>query len=354
MTEEIKQLLQKASEELTATLQANAATEEERKTLDVIGKAAAHIRQQLHDGAPNTRTRIKMSDLRTARKMMQRYVQKTSVGTNIPREYIGEAFYVQRQPVIEFIQDYVSTETLEALSEITQARLNAFTGAPSTVGEGGSKPSMSTTPNRVTTSFTKIAFTDLITEEVLLAYPNPNIVDFLIWHGAYRLEVMLHNALITAISAVASAPTLPTGLGTPQVVDLLIFMRAYHDQLAAINQRGAWEANIAILPFPYYWRVRYGAIKTTTGEYVQLDRQIDGLTLIPYNQNQTDPTIVFNGNELQVFFLGDITVNLNQVVDASGDSNQRRLTMDLFYAPLTHAGFPKIVANTQTAISGMV
>lgn len=351
MTEEIKQI-QKAAEELTAALHAAAATEEETKTLDVISKAAAHIRQQLRDRAPNAGTRIKTSDLRSARRMMQRYVQKTTVGANTPREYIGAAFYVQRQPVIEFVQDYVSTEVLEVLSEITQVRLNAFTGAPSTVAEGGAKPSMSTTPNRATTSFTKIAFTDLITEEVLLSYPD--IVDFLIWHGAYRLEVQLHNALIAAISAVAGGAVLPTGIGSPQIVDLLIFMRAYHDMLAAINQRGAWEANVVILPFPYYWQVRYGAIKTTTGEYVQLGRQIDGLTLIPAGQLQTAPTIVFNENALQVFFLGDITVNLNRVMDATGDSNQRRLTMDLFYAPLAHAGFPRIVPNTQNAINSMV
>jgi predicted FMN-binding regulatory protein PaiB len=75
MTEEIKQI-QKAAEELTATLHATAATEEETKTLDAISKAAAHIRQQLRERMPSAGTRIKVSDLRGARKLMQRYVQK--------------------------------------------------------------------------------------------------------------------------------------------------------------------------------------------------------------------------------------------------------------------------------------
>jgi hypothetical protein len=351
MTEEIKQL-QKAAEELTAVLHATAATEEETKTLDAISKAAAHIRQQLRDRVPAAGTRIKVSDLRSARKLMQRYLRKTTLSGQPPREYIGEAFYVRRQPVIEFIQDYLSTETLDVLSEITQARLNTFTGGPSTVTEGGAKPAMSTTPNRVNANYNKLAFTDLITDEVLLSYSN--IVDFLIWHGAYRLEVLLHNNLITALAAVASAATLPTGIPAPQLIDLLVYMRAFHDMQAAIGPRGDWPAQAAILPFPYYWQARYGALKNGIGDYLRLDRQLEGLTLIPSGQAQTDPTIVFNENELQVFFLGDITVNFSRVVDASSETNVRRLTMDLFYAPLPHVGYPVIVADTQAAINSMV
>jgi hypothetical protein len=350
MTEEIKQL-QKAAEELTAVLHATAATEEETKTLDAISKAAAHIRQQLRDRVPAAGTRIKVSDLRSARKLMQRYVRKTTSGAQLPREYIGEAFYVRRQPVIEFIQDYLSTEMLDVLSEITQARLNSFIGSPDVVGEGGEKPTMRTSPFRVTANYNKIAFTDIITDEVLLAYSN--IVDFLIWHGAYRLEVLLHNNLITALASVASAATLPTGIPNPQIVDLLVYMRAFHDMQAAIGPRGDWPAQAAILPFPYYWPARYGTIKNAVGDYLRLDRQLEGLTLIPSGQAQTNPTIVFNENELQVFFLGDITVNFSRVVDASSETNVRRLTMDLFYAILPHAGYPVIVADTQDAINSM-
>jgi hypothetical protein len=351
MIEEIKQI-QKAAEELTATLHATAVAEEETKTLDVISKAAAHIRQQLRERPPNAGTRIKISDLRNARKLMQRYVQKTTVGTNIPREYIGEAFYVQRQLVIEFIQDYLNTDTLEVLSEITQVRASSFTGAPASVAEGGTKPSMTTTPLRVAANFTKLAFSDLITDEVLLAYPN--IVDFLIWHGAYRLEVLLHNNLIAALAAIATGATLPTGIISPQVADLLIYMRAFHDERAPKAPRQDWFATAAVLPFPYYWRLRYGALKSTTGEYLQLDRQLEGLALIPFGTTQVGPTIVFNENELQVFFLGDISVSFGRVFDAPSDTNVRRLTMELFYAPLPHANYPVIVGNTQTAINSMV
>ena len=350
MTEEIKQI-QKASEELLATLHATAATEDETKTLDAISKAAAHIRQQLRERMPSAGTRIKVSDLRSARKLMQRYVQKTTVGANTPREYIGEAFYVTRQPVIEFIQDYLRTETLEVLAEITQVRLNPFTGAPATVGEGGEKPTMATTPQRVNSNYQKIAFTDLITDEAVLSYPN--IVDFLIWHGAYRLEVFLHNALLTAIAGIASAATLPSGIPSPQITDLLIYMRAFHDQQAAIGPRGDWPANIAIMPFPYYWRLVFGGLKNTIGDYIQLDRQLQGLALIAGGTTETAPTIVVNENEMEVFYLGDITVNFGRVFDAGGDTNVRRLSMDLFYAPLPHPGRPVIVANTQNAINSM-
>ncbi len=351
MTEEIKQI-QKAAEDLAATIHATAVREEEVKALDAISKAAAHIRQQLRERVPSAGTRIKVSELRGARKLMQRYVQKTTVDTNTPRKYIGEAFYVQRQPVIEFIQDYLSTDTLDVLAEITQVRLNPFTGAPSTVSEGDTKPAMSTTPQRVTATFQKFAFTDLITDEVLLSYPN--IVDFLIWHGAYRLEVLLHNALITIMAAGATGSVLPTGIISPQVADLLIYMRAFHDQRSAIAPRQNWFANAAVIPFPYYWRLRFGALKATTGEYLQLDRQLDGLALIPHGTAETDPSIVFNENELQVFFLGDINVEFGRVFDRASDTNVRRLTMELFYAPLPHTGYPVIVANTQGAINSMV
>jgi hypothetical protein len=351
MTEEIKQL-QKAAEELTAVLHATAVTEEETKTLDIISKAAAHIRQQLRDRVPAAGTRIKASELRPARKLMQRYLRKTMLNGQPPIEYIGEAFYVRRQPVIEFIQDYLSTETLDTLSEITQARLNPFRGSPHVIGEGEAKPTMSTEPFRVTANHNKLAFTDLITDEVLLSYSN--IVDYLIWHGAYRLEVLLHNNLITALASIASAATLPTGISGPQIIDLLVHMRAFHDMQAAIGPRGDWPAQAAILPFPYYWQVRYGILKNGIGDYLRLDRQLEGLTLIPSGQAQTDPTIVFNENELQVFFLGDITVNFNRVVDASSETNVRRLTMDLFYAILPHAGYPVIVADTQAAINSMI
>ena len=350
MTEEIKQI-QKAGEELLATLHATAATEEETKTLDAISKAAAHIRQQLRDQMPNAGTRIKVRELRAARKLMQRYIQKTTVGTNTPREYIGEAFYVTRQPVIEFIQDYLRTETLDILAEITQVRLSPFTGTPTIVGEGGEKPTMATTPQRVNSNYQKIAFTDLITDEAVLSYPN--IVDFLIWHGAYRLEVFLHNALLTAIAGIASAATLPSGIPSPQITDLLIYMRAFHDQQAAIGPRGDWPANIAIMPFPYYWRLVFGGLKNTIGDYIQLDRQLQGLALIAGGTTETAPTIVVNENEMEVFYLGDITVNFGRVFDAGGDTNVRRLSMDLFYAPLPHPGRPVIVANTQNAINSM-
>jgi len=351
MSEEIKQL-QKAAEELNAVLQATAATEEETKTLDAISKAAAHIRQQLRDRMPNAGTRIKVSDLRAARKLMQRYLQKTTVGTNIPREYVGESFYVTRQPVIEFIQDYLRTETLEVLAEITQVRVNPFTGAPAVVGEGATKPNMQTSPQRVNSNYQKIAFTDLITDEVLLSYPN--MVDFLIWHGAYRLEVFLHNALITAIAAIASPAALPTGIPSPQIADLLIYMRAFHDQQAAIGPRGDWPANIAIVPFPYYWQLVFGGLKSTTGEYIQLERQLQGLALIASGTAQANPTIVLNENELEVFYLGDITVNFGRVFDAASETNVRRLSMDLFYAPLPHPGRPVAVANTQDGINALV
>ena len=350
MTEEIKQI-QKAAEELNTVLHATAATQEEIKTLDAISKAAAHIRQQLRDQLPNAGTRIKVRELKYARKLMQRYIQKTSVGTNTPREYVGESFYVTRQPVIEFIQDYLRTETLEVLAEITQVRLNPFTGSPATVPEGGTKPPMFTTPQRFITNFQKISFTDLITDEALLSYPN--IVDFLIWHGAYQLEVFLHNALIIAIFSIASSATLPTGIPTPQIADLLIYMRAFHDQQAAIGPRGDWPANIAIVPFPYYWRLVFGGLKNTNGDYIQLDRQLQGLTLIATGLAQNLPTIVLNENEMEVFYLGDITVNFGRVFDAASETNVRRLSMDLFYAPLPHASRPVIVANTQNAIDSM-
>jgi hypothetical protein len=350
MTEEIKQL-QKAAEELTAVLHATAATEEETKTLDVISKAAAHIRQQLRDRAPAAGTRIKVSELRSARKLMQRYLRKTTLSGQSPTEYVGEAFYVRRQPVIEFIQDYLSMETLDVLSTINQARLNSFTGAPAAVIEGGAKPAMSTTPTTATTNYSKLAFSDLITDEVLLAYPN--IVDFLIWHGAYRLEVLLHNNLINVLAVVASPATLPIGIPAPQLIDLLVYMRAFHDMQAAIGPRGDWPAQAAILPFPYYWQARYGALKNGIGDYLRLDRQLEGLTLIPFGQSQGDPTIVFNENELQVFFLGDITVNFSRVVDASSETNVRRLTMDLFYAILPHTGYPVLVGDTYSAINSM-
>jgi hypothetical protein len=350
MTEELKQL-QKAYEELTAILHAMAAQEEETKALDAISKAAAHIRQQLRERVPNAGTRIKVSELRVARKLMHKYLQKTSVGANTPRKYIGEMFYVQRQPVIEFVQDYLNTDTLDVLTEITQVRANPFTGAPTAVSEGGAKPSMSMTPYRVSATFQKFAFTDLITDEAVLAYSD--IVDFLIWHGAYRLEVLLHNALITMLAAISTGATLPTGIISPQVADLLIYMRAFHDQHAVVAPRQNWFANAAIVPFPYYWSLRFGALKATTGQYLELDRQLDGLTLIPAGLDQTDPTIVFNENELQVFFLGDINVEFSRVFDAGSDTNVRRLTMELFYAPLPHAGFPVSVGNTLTAINSM-
>jgi len=350
MTDTIKQI-QKAAEELNAVLHATAATEEETKTLDAISKAAAHIRQQLREQMPNAGTRIKVGELRAARKLMQRYLQKTTVGTNIPREYIGESFYVTRQPVIEFIQDYLRTETLDVLAEITQVRLNPFTGAPAVVGEGGEKPTMGTTPQRVNSNYRKIAFTDRITDEALLSYPN--IVDFLIWHGAYRIEVFLHNALIMAITAIASGATLPTGIPSPQIADLLIYMRAFHDQQAAIGPRGDWLANIAIVPFPYYWRLIFGGLKTTTGEYIQLDRQLQGLTLIASGTDQSNPTIVLNENELEVFYLGDITVNFGRVFDGASETNVRRLSMDLFYAPLPHPARPVLVADTESAINAL-
>jgi len=351
MTDAIKQI-QKAAEELNAVLHATAATEEETKTLDAISKAAAHIRQQLRDRMPNAGTRIKVSDLRAARKLMQRYLQKTTVGTNIPREYVGESFYVTRQPVIEFIQDYLRTETLEVLAEITQVRVNPFTGAPAVVGEGATKPNMQTSPQRVNSNYQKIAFTDLITDEVLLSYPN--MVDFLIWHGAYRLEVFLHNALITAIAAIASPAALPTGIPSPQIADLLLYMRAFHDQQGAIGPRGDWPANIVIVPFPYYWQLVFGGLKSTTGEYIQLERQLQGLALIASGTAQANPTIVLNENELEVFYLGDITVNFGRVFDAASETNVRRLSMDLFYAPLPHPGRPVAVANTQDGINALV
>jgi len=350
MTEEIKQI-QKAAEELNAVLHATATSEEEQKTLDVISKAAAHIRQQLRERAPNASTRIKVNELKAARKLMQRYIRKTTVGANIPREYVGEAFYVTRRPVIEFIQDYLRAETLEVLAEITQVRLNSFTGSPSTVSEGEPKPTMGTMPQRVTSNYQKLAFTDLITDEAVLAYPN--IVDFLIWHGAYQLEVLLHNTLISAIAAIASPATLPTGIPSPQIADLLIYMRAFHDQQAAIGPRGDWPANIAIVPFPYYWQLIFGGLKTTIGDYIKLDRQLQDLTLIAYGSEQTKPTIVLNENEMEVFYLGDITVNFGRVFDAASDTNVRRLSMDLFYAPMPHAGRPVSVANTQNAINSM-
>jgi hypothetical protein len=352
MTEEIKQI-QKAAEELNAVLHATAATEEEKKTLDAISKAAAHIRQQLRERAPSAGTRMKVSELRTARKLMQRYLRKTTLSGQAPREYVGENFYVRRQQVIEFVQDYLRTETQDVLSEITQARLNAFTGSPSTVAEFNNKPSMATTPNRVTTNYNKLAFTDVITEEVLLAYPN--IIDFLIWHGAYRLETLLHDNLITTLAAIAAASSLPTGIISPQVIDLLIYMRAFHDQNAAIGPRGDWPAQAAILPFPYYWKLRFGALKNTIGDYLQIDRQIEGLVLIPSGQAETAPTIVFNENELEIYFLGDIIINFGRVLDGAGggDFNVRRLTMELFYAPLPHVSLPVIVANTQNAINSM-
>jgi len=350
MTDEIKQI-QKAAEELNAVLHATAATEEELKTLDVIGKAAAHIRQQLREQMPIASTRIKLSELRSARRLMQRYLQKTTVGTNIPTEYVGESFYVTRQPVIEFIQDYLRTKTLGVLAEITQVRANPFTGSPSTVGEGDTKPTMATTPQKVNSNFQKIAFTDLITDEVVLSYPN--MVDFLIWHGAYRLEVFLHNALITAIAAIASSATLPTGIPNPQIADLLLYMRAFHDQQAAIGPRGDWPANIAIVPFPYYWQLVFRGLKSTTGEYIQLDGLLQGLALIASGTAQTNPTIVLNENELEVFYLGDITVNFGRVFDGGSETNVRRLSMELFYAPLPHPGLPVIVPNTQSGINAL-
>lgn len=313
-------------------------------------KAAAVIRQRLKE-VGSARAAMRYEDLRKARRLFR---QKTDTGGTYPTRTMQDFYRFTEWE--GWVQDYVATQTVDNL-DARQYIWVMYSGKAQSVTEQASKPTVSHGFNSNTIVFNKLAFTDLISEEVLLSYDT--FADYLAWFASVELENRISDVLAIGILGAGTAlNTAPYSTSVTQANVYDVFWLAIRQYLSTRPQSPDEPQAPPVALIPSSWYAQKGLVKTSLGEYVQpaWAEQIEWLPH-PLQGSPSQLGGVFSANDVTLFISSDVRIELNRVVESSNERNLYRFVAEVYILPLfrqANAGlYTPIAFNIPAAISAI-
>lgn len=310
-------------------------------------KAAAVIRQRLKE-VGSARASMRYEDLRRARMLVR---QKTLVNGFFPIRTTQDFYRFTEWEA--WVQDYIATQAVDDLDTRRYIRL-LYNGQAGAVNEQDPKPLLEHQFAMENVGFVKLAFTDLITEEVLLSYDT--FADYLAWFASVELENRISDIIATALLSAGSAlNTAPYASSVPQANVFDVFWIALRQYLSRRPQSPDEVQSSPVALIPSEWYARKGLTKTSVGDYIS-PAWSEQIEWVPHPLASLSALgCIFSASDATLFISNDVRIELNRVVESINERNLYRFVAEV-YILLTgrrdRFGFITSVAfNIPTAIS---
>ncbi len=214
----------------------------------------------------------------------------------------------------------------------------SFTGNANDVNEGDPKPQREYAFTQTDYAFSKLAVTDTITQEILLADAGERaanfIIDALVEHVKDALNQRLINYLAT--NGTAFNPALFAGLlnipsGTARWHDLIIAAQHQFERTFADHFLNIKFGDILLVPYNIHWAIVQDRKGAGFDLYYDMS-PTENMSLSSIWKDYTGTRIVLAHTEgLSIELVDDVQLYYNRIADAADDRNLYRVTVEVYY-----------------------
>jgi hypothetical protein len=231
-----------------------------------------------------------------------------------------------------FAKSFVGTNT-------TVRRIRVYpSGQADDVIEGQPKPQRSYTFTATEYEFRKLAVTDTITQEVVLADKGERAANFIIDALFEHVKDVLNDRLIAYLASNATPfdPSLFAGVlnipsGTARWHDLLAMAQVQFERTFADHFLDIKYGNILLVPYNIY----AGIVQDRKGAGFELYYNPDLLSNLSLDNIWKDynggKMILTHTEALTIELVDDVQVYYNRVADADDERNLYRVTVEVYY-----------------------
>jgi hypothetical protein len=210
-------------------------------------------------------------------------------------------------------------------------------GAAGDVAEGAPKPIRTQTFNTQNYQFTKLAVTDTLTTELILADTSDNVASFVVDALVEHVLDVLTDRLVTYIATNATAFNPATYAGYLNILpntarwhDLVTAMQLDFTQSFADHFVDFKWGNLLLASAPVY----YGILQDRKAAGLELyydNNPLGSLSLDSIWRISGGSLILTHTEALAIEMVNDVQLYYDRVVDAAEDRNLYRATVELYY-----------------------
>jgi hypothetical protein len=213
-------------------------------------------------------------------------------------------------------------------------------GMAGDVDEAQPKPTRSYTFSETDYAFSKLAVTDTITEEILLADSNERAANFIIDALTEHLKDVLNGRLINYLAANATPfnaslfagyLNIPSGTGA-RWHDLIAAAQLQFERTFADHFLDIKYGNILLAPVPVYWGILQDRKAAGFELYHDNVSPLDNLSLESIWKDYNGSRLILTHTEaLTIEFVDEVQIYYNRVVDEASEKNLYRVTVEVYY-----------------------
>jgi len=208
------------------------------------------------------------------------------------------------------------------------------------VNEGDPKPTRQYAFNGTDYSFSKLAVTDTITQEIVIADSGERAANFIIDALAEHLKDVLNSRLINYLSTNGTAfnpaqfaqyLNIPTGTGA-RWHDLLAAAQLQFERTFADHFLDIKYGNILLVPVPVYWGILQDRKGAGLDLYYEEIYPLDNLGLEAIWKDYSGSRLILAHTEgLTIELVDEVQIYYNRVVDEGSERNLYRVTVEVYY-----------------------
>ena len=231
-----------------------------------------------------------------------------------------------------FVKTFVGTNT-------TVRRIRpSFAGRADDVDEGNPKPQRRYVFTQDDYAFSKLAVTDTITQEIVLADAGESAANFIIDALVEHVKDELNQRLISylANNGTAFSPTIFAGLlnipsGSARWHDLISAAQHQFERTFADHFLNIKFGDILLVPYNIHW----GIVQDRKGAGFDLYYDmspIENMSLSSIWKDYNGARIILTNTEgLTIEIVDDVQLYYNRVADGAEDRNLYRVTVEVYY-----------------------
>ncbi len=213
------------------------------------------------------------------------------------------------------------------------------TGAAGDVAEGAPKPTRSYSFVETDYQFTKLAVTDTITHEVLIADSGERAINFIVDALVEHVKDALNQRLINYLASNGTLfnPTLFAGYlnipsGTARWHDLLAAAQLQFEQTFADHFLNTKYGDVVLAPLSVYWGILQDRKASGFELYYDKHPLQDSISLESIWKDYTGSRLILaHTDALTIELVDEVEIYYNKVVDAADERNLYRVTVEVYY-----------------------
>jgi len=233
----------------------------------------------------------------------------------------------------------------------------SFTGTAGDVNEGDPKPQRRYSFTQDDYAFSKLAVTDTITQEIIIADAGERAANFIIDALVEHVKDELNQRLINYLSTNGTAfnPALFAGLlgipsGSARWHDLITAAQHQFEVTFADHFRDIKNGDILLVPINLHWAIVQDRKGAGLDLYYEVS-PVESISLSSIWKDYNGTRIILTHTEgLTIELVDDVQLYYNRIADAAEERNLYRVTVEVFYRFVpAKLPLPAIVITDPTA-----